>query len=108
MKIIEKKRISDSVIIAKTKLLQLTNNVSNLVSLVGFSSILLPVPEKLKYIFYVFIICCLIYSSIYGNDTALKIIEARKEKGDLFDKNLINTEILVKLTRDEFKTLKDK
>jgi len=108
MEIVQKKRVSDSVIIAKAKLLQLTNNVSNLVSLIGLSSILLPVPEKFKYGFYIFIICCLIYSSFYGNNAATKIIEERKKKGDLFSRDFSDGSILAKLNLQEYNSLKDK
>lgn len=108
MEVIQKKRVSDSVIIAKTKLLQFTNNVSNIVSLLGFSSILFPIPENLKYGVYVFILCCLIYSSNYGNDTAKKIIDERKKKGDLFSKDFSDGSILAKLSLEEYNSLKNK
>jgi hypothetical protein len=76
--------------------------------LVGFSSILFPIPEKLRYIFYVIIVCCIIYSSVYGNDTAKKIIEERKKKGDLFSKDFSDGSILAKLNLEEYNSLKDK
>jgi hypothetical protein len=107
MEIIERKRIKDSVIIAKTKLLQLTNNVSNLVSILGLSTILLPIPENVKYVFYLFIIFCLLYSSINGNQIASKIIEERKNKGDLFSINNMDPNILVKMTNIEYKQVKN-
>jgi hypothetical protein len=106
MEIIEKKRVSDSVIITKAKLLQFTNNVSNIVSLLGVSTIILPIPEKAKYIVYLFIVSCLIYSSLNGNDTASKIIEARKNKGDIFTR-LPNDETLVKLNSSELSEVKN-
>jgi hypothetical protein len=110
MILIEKKRVSDSVIIAKARLLQLTNNVSNLVSLLGVSTIMLPINANLKSLCYAFIMFCLIYSTLNGNDTAKKIIEERKSKGDLFTmKDAIlnnNPSVLAKMTHEELATVR--
>jgi hypothetical protein len=106
MEIIESKRPKDSIIILKTRLLNFTNTITNVVSTIGLTSFLLPIPQELKKYLYIFIIICLIYSSINGNDAAKKIIKERVSKGDIFDPKSVDNNTLVKLSYDELNKIK--
>jgi hypothetical protein len=107
VQVIQPKQLENSKIVKKhTALLNFANNVSNLVTGIGITALMAPIPERYQPLIQLVIFASLIYSSVYGNNEAKTILK-ESEKKSYFDRINDLDDVVVKFSKNEFDKLRD-